>query len=382
MADDLSTMPVIDIDAHWTEPRDLWTSRAPAKLRDKTLRVERNDEGVERWVIADGMVMGQVGYCSVRPDGSKGQAQVAFDSFEEVHPGAIEVEPRLEYMDEHGLAVQIVYPNILGFAGNLVMNIEDLALREFSVTAYNDAAAEMQAAGKQRLYPQAMLPFWDVEASVRELERCHDELGFTGVVLTDATEDWGLPPLCDPSWNPLWDVMQDRDMPINFHIGGGTISPRTWGTYPPARMFAALSTMMQMSSMACITNLIFSGLLDRYPRLKFVAVESGVGWLPYLLESLDYQYDENGVKDLKMKPSEYFQRQIYGSYWFESDVGDAIARLGEDNLMFETDFPHATCLHPHIREHIQTTTKALDPRVQRKLLYETAARVYNIDPNV
>jgi predicted TIM-barrel fold metal-dependent hydrolase len=378
MSDELSTMPVIDVDSHWTEPQDLWTSRAPSSLRDRTLRVVRNDQGVEQWVIEDGEVMGAVGYCSIRPDGSKSQGQVAFDSFDEVHPGAIEIEPRLDYMDEHGLSMQIVYPNILGFAGNLVMRIEDAAHRSFCVTAYNDACGEMQAGSNQRLFPQAMLPFWDIDLAVRELARCHEELGLTGFVVTDATEDWGLPPICDPSWDPLWDSAQERGLPINFHIGAGLITPRTWGPYPPARMFAAMSTMAQMGNMATITNLIFSGLLDRFPRLNFVSVESGVGWLPFLLESLDYQYEENGVTDLELKPSEYFQRQIYGSYWFEKNPSDAIARLGEDNLMFETDFPHATCLYPGVREQMRASVEGLEPRVQRKLLYETAARIYNL----
>jgi predicted TIM-barrel fold metal-dependent hydrolase len=378
MSDELSTMPVIDVDSHWTEPPDLWTSRAPSSLRDRTLRVVRNDQGVEQWVIEDGEVMGAVGYCSIRPDGSKSQGQVAFDSFDEVHPGAIEIEPRLDYMDEHGLSMQIVYPNILGFAGNLVMRVEDAAHRSFCVTAYNDACGEMQAGSNQRLFPQAMLPFWDIDLAVRELARCHEELGLTGFVVTDATEDWGLPPICDPSWDPLWDSAQERGLPINFHIGAGLITPRTWGPYPPARMFAAMSTMAQMGNMATITNLIFSGLLDRFPRLNFVSVESGVGWLPFLLESLDYQYEENGVTDLELKPSEYFQRQIYGSYWFEKNPSDAIARLGEDNLMFETDFPHATCLYPGVREQMRASVEGLEPRVQRKLLYETAARIYNL----
>lgn len=378
MSDALSRMPVIDVDSHWTEPPDLWTSRAPAKLRDRTLRVVRNAAGVEQWIIDDDTVMGQVGYCSIRPDGSKSQASVAFDTFAEVHPGAIEVAPRLAYMDEHGLSIQIVYPNILGFAGNLVMRIQDESHRAFCSTAYNDAAAELQRQGKGRLYPQAMLPFWDIPASVRELERCQDRLGLTGVVITDCTEDWGLPPLGDRHWDPLWDALQSRGMPVNFHIGAGGGPMRLWGPYPKARTFAALSTMAQMGNLVCITNLIFSGLLDRFPRLKFVSVESGVGWLPFLIESLEYQYDENGVDDLKLRPRDYFQRQIYGSYWFEKTPKHAIEALGEDNLMFETDFPHATCLYPGVRETMQASLEGLAPRVQRKLLYETAARVYQI----
>jgi predicted TIM-barrel fold metal-dependent hydrolase len=136
--------------------------------------------------------------------------------------------------------------------------------------------------------------------------------------------------------------------------------------------------MSQMGNMVCLINLIFSGLLDRYPKIKFVSVESGVGWLPFMLESLDYQYDENGVDDLKLRPSEYFRRQIYGSYWFEEDPRHAVEKLGEDNLMFETDFPHATCLYPGVREKIAASVGGLEPRVQRKLLFENAARVYQL----
>src|SRR5262249_20115298 len=317
MTDDLARMPVIDADSHWTEPRDLSTARAPRKLASRALRVQKNSRGAERGVVEDGQVMGMVGYASIRPDGSKTMARVAFDTFEEVHPGAIFVAPRLAYMDEHGLTLQIVYPNILGFAGNLVMNVKDAELRAFCVTAYNDGGGAMQAESGGRLLPQAMLPIWDVPAAVRELERAQDELGLTGIVVTDFTEPWGLPPLSHPQWDPLWDAAQARGVPVNFHIGSGGGPIRLWGQYPPARAFASLSTVAQMGNLVCIVNLIWSGLLDRFPQLKFVSVESGIGWLPFMLESLDYQFVENGVDDLKLRPTEYFQRQIYGSYWFE-----------------------------------------------------------------
>ena len=133
------------------------------------------------------------------------------------------------------------------------------------------------------------------------------------------------------------------------------------------------------SQIGQITHLLISsGLLDRFPRLKFVSVESGIGWLPFMLESLDYQFVENGVDDLKLRPTEYFRRQIYGSYWFESNPKPAIDWIGEDNLMFETDFPHATCLYPAVKETKERSLRGLDPRVQRKLLYENAAKVYQL----
>src|SRR4030095_3067180 len=99
---------------------------------------------------------------------------------------------------------------------------------------------------------------------------------------------------------------KSRGVPLNFPIGSsGTF--RLWGSYPPARAFAALSTLAQMGNLLCIVNLISSGLLDRYPRLKFVSVESGIGWLPFMLESLDYQFVENGVDELTLNATEDFR---------------------------------------------------------------------------
>jgi predicted TIM-barrel fold metal-dependent hydrolase len=146
----------------------------------------------------------------------------------------------------------------------------------------------------------------------------------------------------------------------------------------PSAHAASLTTSSISSNIRCLTNLIFSGLLDRFPRLNFVSVESGVGWLPFHLDLCEYQFDESGVTSLELRPKEYFRRQIYASYWFEHDPRYAIEQLGPDNIMFETDFPHPTCLYPGIREHMQATLGSLDPSVQRKVLFENAQRVYHI----
>src|SRR5262249_43710552 len=135
ITDDVARMHVLHAHPPSTERRVLWPARAPAKRADRALRARKNGAGVEQWVIEDGEVMGAVGYASIRPDGSKTMARIAFDTFEEVHPGAIEVTPRLAYMDEHGLTLQIVYPNILGFSGNLVMKVKDNHLPAFCFTA-------------------------------------------------------------------------------------------------------------------------------------------------------------------------------------------------------------------------------------------------------
>jgi len=219
---ELAAMPIIDIDTHYTEPRDLWMSRASQKLRDKAPRVIDTLEGNEQWVVGD-MVLGPPGFTVIRKDGAKIYGVISLPRFEDMSVAATQPEARLRYMDEFGLHTQILYPNVLGFAGNQMMKIEDIELRNFCITGYNDAMGDLQRAGRGRLYPQALLPFWDIDLVVKELKRCHGQLGLTGFTMTDAPETWNLPYLNDPYWDPLWAEAQERGMPVNFHIGSGTI---------------------------------------------------------------------------------------------------------------------------------------------------------------
>jgi predicted TIM-barrel fold metal-dependent hydrolase len=375
-------LPLVDIDSHFTEPADLWTARAPAALREVAPRVVRKPDGSDAWIVGSDLDLSPPGFCVIRPDGSKAMGIFTLPRLEEMSPAASDPLARVRALDELGIARQILYPNVLGFAGGSMMRIKDRALRDFCVQAYNDAAAELQRASGGRLLPQAMLPFWEPREAARELERCHDRLGLTGFTMTDSPETWALPSLVDPVWDPLFSTAQERRLPVNFHIGSGDPSSALWPGIGLPRNIGAVSTILFIANARCIVNLIFSGLLDRYPTLNFVSVESGVGWLPFVLESAEYQVAENGIR-LALRPSEYFRRQIYASFWFESrNVASAITQLGADNVMVETDFPHPTCLYPGARKKLEEVLSPLPEADQRKLFYGNAARVYNLELNV
>ncbi len=376
----IAEMPLIDIDTHFTEPRDLWTSRAPAALRDVAPRVIQKPDGTDEWIVGRDQSLSPPGFCVIRPDGSKATGMFSLPRFADMTPAASEPAARVRAMNELGIARQILYPNVLGFAGASLMKIEDVALRNFCIRAYNDAVGELQATSGGRLLPQAMLPFWDVKLAAEELVRCHEGLRLTGFTMTDAPEPWGLPSLTTSDWDPLWSTAQERRLPVNFHIGSGGIGAGVWSGLDQPRFLGAISTILFMANMRCIANLIFSGLLDRYPSLNFVSVESGIGWIPFLLESAEYQMDENGV-GLALRPTEYFRRQIYASFWFESrDVAWAIERLGARNVMVETDFPHPTCLYPGPRKRLEEALAPLSPSDQAAVFHENAERVYGIAP--
>jgi uncharacterized protein len=374
-------LPIIDVDAHWTEGRDLWTSRAPADLRDRVPRVEIID-GREYWVVGDDIVLTQVGLSVIRRDGQKQYEVMTLKTFDEFSYSSYVPAERLKVMDQHGITAQIQYPNTMGTCGGKIMNIEDIRLRTFCLRAYNDACAEVQEESGNRLFPQAVLPIWDIAESLRELERCRN-MGLTGCVLTDKPEDWGLPSLNEAYWDPLWDTLQAMDLPVNFHVGGGADKDDygAWLNMNYQQQLAAISVIMFMNNARIMVNCMFSGLLDRFPDLKFVSVESGVGWVPFVIEAAEYQFDQWFVrrKPLQRRPREYFQHNFYCSWWFEErTILRDVQELGEDRVMFETDFPHPTCLYPQVRETVGRALAGAPEQLKKKLLYENAHATYQL----
>jgi predicted TIM-barrel fold metal-dependent hydrolase len=381
---------VIDVDTHLTEPHDLWTKRAPAKLKDRVPQVKKID-GVESWVIdGDKLIgLGANPASCVKPDGSK-YAGLDFlkVSIRDVHPSSYSVKDRVELMDATGVSAEIVYPNILGFGGQNAARVDD-ELRLASVQIFNDAMAEFQAESGQRMFPMALLPWWDPKLTVKEIERVH-AMGLRGLNINSdphtfiAADGTRLPDLGQSHWDPMWEVAQALDMSINFHIGASEQSmdwfgQQGWPDLPNDMRMALGGAMLFMNNGRVMGNLILSGVPMRFPKLKFVSVESGLGWVPFILEAIDHEYKEvaTNVGKLQRLPSEYFKSNFYTCFWFERrDLTHMIRAVGVDNVLFETDFPHAICLYPI--DDMDKAMSGLTEEEKVKVLSGNAAKVYNI----
>jgi len=388
VADVLAGIDVIDVDTHLTEPHDLWTSRAPKGFEERVPHVEMIKDD-PKWVV-DGVILGRASASSVvGPDGTKsfGSEFIGW-TIEQAHPAASNIgRTRLDVMDELGIWAQIVYPNVVGFGGQRFSEVKDPELRLMCATIFNDAMAEIQVQSGGRLMPMGMTPWWDIDEAVREVERMH-ELGLHGVNTNADPQNLGGPDLADRAWDPFWEACASLSLPVNFHIGGSDTQLSWFGSTPwPSlgddQKLAVGSAMMYVVNARVLGNMIFSGVLERFPTLKIVSVESGIGWIPFFLEALDHQLHEtapNTMDYLSMMPSEYFRRQVYSCFWFENrDLQRVVAQLGDDNVMFETDFPHPTCLYPDSLEQVVDVLSPFTPAQRRKLMSENAARVYNID---
>src|SRR5262249_34859692 len=137
--------------------------------------------------------------------------------YEECDPATFDASQRLVRLDEYGIDVQILYPNLIGIATPDIMELGP-ELSVLCVRAYNDFLVEWSSADGRRLVPVAALPFWDLEAAVKEMTRCAG-LGFKAIVFANKMEQIGLPSFVDRHWDPIYAAAQDLELPVNFHIG-------------------------------------------------------------------------------------------------------------------------------------------------------------------
>jgi predicted TIM-barrel fold metal-dependent hydrolase len=207
--------------------------------------------------------------------------------------------------------------------------------------------------------------------------------------MTSDPQETGAPDLASRDWDALWEVCADLHLPVHFHIGASLTSLNFYGKYFWPSLHQNLKPavgggMLFLNNARVVLNSIYAGIFDRHPGLKMVSVESGIGWIPFILETADYEILENAPQqaaELSRKPSEYFKEHWYATFWFEENGGDLqslIDRVGEDNVMFETDFPHPTCLYPDPLTAVEERMTALRPESRRKVLGETAADLYRV----
>jgi uncharacterized protein len=382
-------LAVLDADSHLTDVDDLWTKRAPAKYKDDILHVETID-GQRTWVV-EGVAVGKAGGGStIDKQGVKHPFQESMVSweFDKAHEGAWDIDTRLAILDRMGIQHQVLYPNALGLGGQALAAVTDPVLRNLCIEIFNDSRAEIQNQTNNRLLPMPILPAWDIDACVREAKRI-GELGLRGVNMTSDPQDLGAPDLANRAWDPVWEVCADLHLPVHFHIGSSLTAMNFFGQYFWESQHeyvkpAIGGAMLFIGNARVVINTIFSGLFDRHPNLQMVSVESGIGWVPFILETMDWELPENApaqAAELNRPPSQYFETNWHATMWFETGRGhlqELVDTVGENNIMFETDFPHPTSLWPNPLEHVHEAMATLRPESRRKILAENGNKLYRL----
>ncbi|HMP56533.1 MAG TPA: amidohydrolase family protein, partial [Novosphingobium sp.] len=377
---------IIDCDTHYTEPPNLWLDNAPAGLKDKMPRVERHGD-IDKWVCM-GRDFGSMGGNVIGRDKNKLLGRLAYRNYDQIAPGSYDLEERLKDMDDMGIWGQVCFQNGgVTQAGSLVA-LNDEAVAIAITRIFNDACKDRMDRSAGRVNCMATLPYWDRGLMNAELRRVVD-LGLKGIVLPDRPERLSEGYLAEggginPFWEEVFDTCNATGLAINFHLNASLDAESAMWDHLGFDQRLPLSALIHHIGCATtMTNFMVTGVLDKYEDLKIGLIESGAGWVPFWLEGLEHQLDEFRTlinRGLKRRPKEYFARNFWVSFWFETaSVTRLLDEIGADRLMFQTDYPHPTSLYPGVQDKLVSVLKDVDPARHQLILQDNAARLFNLD---
>jgi uncharacterized protein len=361
-------------------PADLWTTRLPASLRDRAPHIGERD-GQAVW-ICDGKVWGSwVGKRLSNEQLARPKPLCnAFDRGGIVDQSARRpavAELRLADMDRDGVQTQVIFGPIFQ------ISTEDPALRVACYRVYNDWLMEFCAAAPARLIGVPMLPETP-EAATEELLRLAAKEGVCQVTLMIANIN---PKLDDPAWEKLWTALEETGIILSWHITvfvgkpGDRVAGKAASVFENTKFFMA-------NFLEPFVDLFAWGILERHPKLKMVMAEAGTGWLPWLVQELDYRHwrlweakefwANKGGAALETKPSELFRRQIWATFQEDYAAMSLIPFFGDGHLLWASDYPHPDSVWPNSRAAIERQMSNLSPEMRRKLTHDNAAKLYGL----
>lgn len=291
--------------------------------------------------------------------------------------GGTDPEFRLKEMETDGLRGEVLYPtNLLPH-----FSMPDADLQQACFRAYNDWLIDYCGVAPERLIGVSAISVYDIQAAVRELERCA-RAGLKGSLV------WLVPPADLPfhsaHYNRFWAASQDLNMPVSLHIltGFGYISKGDYFDLKGVENYRASVNLKLKEISDSFFDLVFYGVLDRYPGLKFVSVENEVSWLPFVLQQWDYYYRrfrEINPPPMSKDPSEYFRSQLFGTFFRDTAAGHEFEWWGQDNCMWSSDYPHQNTTWPESRKRIKQDLGHLPAETRRKLVCDNVANLYQLD---
>jgi len=370
-----SSLGMISADSHVNEPRDLWSANLPAPMRARAMRGIQSTEDGGWSLILDGSHIGKAGTSEV-------------DRLAATEPGH-----RLGVMREEGIAGECIFPTI----GLYVWMLQDPEDGRISCRIYNDWVHQQLERQSPRFRCAGIVPTWRIEDALDEVAHI-GELGLGAAMLPTVAE----PSYNHRQWEPLWEAIEAAGLPVVMHQGTG--HSMIWYRGPGATVANLLAT--QSIGPRTATLLATSGVLERHPDLHVVFVEYNVGWLPWVMETIDYyteSFERYGTTEnmgsgrtagvnrppkpaitpkLEEKPSFYVRRQVHATFQDDPVGMQNINITGPDALLWGSDYPHEEGTYPHSRDTVDRLGAPLGPGVAEKIFRDTAAGLFRFDPAV
>jgi predicted TIM-barrel fold metal-dependent hydrolase len=355
------------LDLPWL-PKELFVENSTRALKERMPYVEEKEDG-PHWVTKAGIDMG--GWGGVGSVGGKfvpGQNYRVDKMAEtglydagrrgEARPG--DPHLRIKEMEKDGVDAEIIF-GILG----VVSRLEDHETASECLRIYNDYLKWFCSHYPDRQIGLACLPYGDIDAAVKEVYRVA-KLGLKGLELSCS---WDMEPMWHPSWEPLWKAVNDVQLPLHFHTFPSVPQKVRMQQQGQVRRMAQFTSVagFQMNLINIIAAIIGAGVLERYPNMRVGFGESGIGWLPYALDRMDFEFEDRFRDLMKLKPSEYWRRQCRATFQFDRIGAKLVEDMGVETLMWGSDYPHPDGVWPESSRYIAEQFADLPADVVHKI---------------
>ena len=376
----MSRNGVVSADSHMTEPLDLWEARIDRRFRERAPKVIENKRGEgPRYVfIAEGSAPFPIagGFAAGR---SGKELQALLDKgYEAARPSGWDPVERIKDQELDGVDAEVLYPSL----GMSLFAMTDGDLQRACFDAYNSWLGEFCGHDRRRLYGVGLVSLESVEAAVKDVERVAKQ-GMRGAMI------WGAAPAERPyndrAYDPFWRAASEAGLPVSLHIiaSRGRVSGSvTEAIGQGAKVHSGVWYMRVISEIQeSLAQIVFGGVLERFPKLKIVSAENDAGWLPHFGYRMDHVYEKFGeiwAESTPLPPSAYLRRQVYATFQDDYTGPAAHAIFGADNFMWASDFPHSDSTFPESRAWIEKNFAGIPQSVRRKIVHDNAVSLYGM----
>jgi predicted TIM-barrel fold metal-dependent hydrolase len=358
---------MVSADCHVNEPPNLWVDRIDAQYRHRLPRIEVDANGV-KWSVVEG-------YAPIKIRDLKLQGE----DQERAAAGYRDPELRLKDHERDGIDAEVIFPN----RGLQMWATPDPVFSQAMCRVYNDWAWEVFGPYYDRLSPLACVATGDIDGAITEIERVA-KIGFRGLSLP-CKPMWGPGSSKDinynhPDFDRLWAAIQDAGLPMTFHVSTGK-DPRGTKGFGGAVVNYVIHSLAPTAEP--VVNLCSSGVLGRFPGLRFATIEAGIGWIPWMLRAMDEAYEKHHMwafPKLEMWPSEYYRKHGMASFQEDPPGIDLAREYGLiDNFMWANDYPHHEGSWPHSAAAIERTMGHLTDDERARILGLNAATLFGFE---
>lgn len=357
---------VVSADSHVVEPIEAFRAYISAAYKGRAPRIERREE--HDVLVMEGLPPRHLGSHAVA--GQDPKRMRTEGRYQEGIRGGWDPEARLLDMDTDGVEAEVLYPT-LAFS---VWRVPDPGLRAAIMDSYNRWLAHYCSVAPRRLIGLGLVAIHDAQVAARQIQEV-SAMGLRGICIAAmAPED---KPFHRRDYEPIWAAAQDAGLPISLHV----FTESTNRQESPDFMVRYAVVPSRIAE--TITTFISYGILERFPSLKLISVEVDVGWMANYLQRIDHAFERHRWRastglGLAMRPSDYFHRQVFGT--FMDDRAGVLLRhqIGVNNMMWSSDYPHSDSTWPRSQEVIGRIFEGVPEGEKRRIVHDNVTELYGL----